>query len=241
MMIGKNATAALAPAALMLVLLGRPAMADEVTVAENGTPLTLAPARDAPTEWKLNSGFPLTVLEARGDWLRVQSASLPDEGGELWVRASQVASVGGEGAASAATGALEKPIGYRVELTGTPGMKFRLQCRSMRPGYISYRPHYNKLPQSYEYSADPLACVVWKKEHNGELQVTLVEIYPSKERILGTAATQDAQDYPISIFARSRGPASPTSMYPRSNTPWGPAAVVRATKDDLILAPSAGP
>lgn len=240
-MIGKNAAAALAPAALMVALLGQPAMADEVTVAKNGTSLTLAPTHDAPTEWKLSSGFPLTVLEERGDWLKVQSASLPDESGELWVRAIQVAPVGGEGSAYAATGTFEKPIAYRVELTGTPGMKFKLECRSMRAGYISFRPHYNKLPQSYEYSADPLACAVWKKEHNGELQITLVEVYPSKERILGTAGTQDDQDYPISIFARSRGPAYPTSMYPSSNTPWGPAAVVPATNDDLMLAPSARP
>jgi hypothetical protein len=216
-------------------------MADEVTVAKNGTPLTMAPARDAPAEWKVSSGFPLTVLEERGDWLKVQSASLPDQGGELWVRANQVAPVGGEGAAYAATGTLEKPIAYRVELTGTPGMKFKLECRSLRAWGISFRPHYNELPQSYEYSADPLACSVWKKEHNGELQITLVEVYPTKERILGTAATIDDQEYPISLFARSRGPAYPTSMYPSSNTPWGPAAVVRATDDNLMLGPSAGP
>ena len=240
-MIGKNAAAALAPAVLMLGLLGQPAMADEVTAAKNGTSLTSAPMRDAPTEWKLNSGFPLTVLEERGDWLKVQSASLPDESGELWVRANQVAPVGGEGAAYGGTSAFEKPIAYRVELTGTPGMKFKLECRSLRAWGISFRPHYNKLPQSYEYSADPLACSVWKKEHNGELQITLVEVYPSKERILGTAASIDDQEYPISIFARSRGPAYPTSMYPSSNTPWGPAAVVRATDDNLMLGPSARP
>jgi hypothetical protein len=230
----------LAPAALVLALLGQSAMAAEVSAAKNGTPLTLSPIRDAPIEWKVNSGFPLTVLEERGDWLKVQSASLPDEAGELWVRANQVAPVG-EGAAYAGTDTFEKPIAYRVELTGTPGMKFKLECRSLRAWGISFRPHYNKLPQSYEYSADPLACSVWKKEHNGALQITLVEVYPSKERILGTAASIDDQEYPISIFARSRGPAYPTSMYPSSNTPWGPAAVVRATDDNLILGPSARP
>lgn len=239
-MIGKNAAAALAPAVLMLGLLGQPAMADEVTAAKNGTSLTLAPMRDAPTEWKLNSGFPLTVVEERGDWLKVQSASLPRDAGELWVRANQVA-LAGEGAASGVTDALEAPIAYRVELTGTPGMKFKLECRSLRAWGISFRPHYNRLPQSYEYSADPLACSVWKKQHSGALQITLVEVYPSKERILGTAATIDDEEYPISIFARSRGPAYPTSMYPSSNTPWGPAAVVRATDDNLILGPSARP
>jgi hypothetical protein len=228
MMIGTNAAAAVLPAAFMLALLGQSAMADEVTVAKNGTSLTLAPMRDAPTEWKLNSGFPLTVVEERGDWLKVQSASLPDDAGELWVRANQVAPAGGS--AASAAGALEEPIAYRVELTGTPGMKFKLECRSFRAGHISFRPHYNELPQSYEYSSDPLACVVWKKQHNGILQITLVEVYPTKERILGSAATRD---YPAALFARSRGPDYPTSMYPSSNTPWGPAAVVPATNDDL--------
>jgi hypothetical protein len=240
MMIGKNAAAALASAALGLALLCQPGptMADEVTVAKNGTRLTLAPANDSPTQWKLNSGFPLTVMEQRGDWLRVQAAGLPREGGDLWVRADQVtpAGGGGEGATSTATDALEQPIGYRVELTGTPGMKFKLECRSFHDGQISFRPHYNKLPQSYEYSADPLACVVWKKQHYGELQISLVEILPTKERVIGSAATQDD---PASLFARSRGPGYPTSLFAHSDTPWDKGAVVPATNDDMELPPSA--
>ena len=234
MMIGKNAAAALAPAALLLALLCRPdaAMSEDVTVAKNGTLLTLAPTRTAPTEWKVNSGFPLTVMEKRGDWIRVTSSRLPDEGGELWVRASQVT---GGGAGAGPVG-LEKPIGYRVELTGSPGMKFKLECRSLRQGGISFRPHYNELPQSYEYSGDPLSCVAWKKQHHGQLQVTLVEIYPSKERILGVAATTD---YPASIFARSPGPGYPTSLFPSSGTSWNKAAVAAARQDDLVLPPAA--
>jgi hypothetical protein len=235
MMIGKSAAAALAPAALLLALLFQPdvARSEDVTIAKNGTVLTLAPTRTAPTEWKVNSGFPLTVMERRGDWMRVTSSRLPDEGGELWVRASQV--TGGAGAAGPA-GALEKPIGYRVELTGSPGMKFKLECRSLHEGRISFRPHYNKLPQSYEYSSDPLSCVAWKKEHHGELRVTLVEIYPSKERILGVAGTIDD---PASIFARSPGPGYPTSLFPSSDTVWNKAAVAVARQDDLVLPPRA--
>lgn len=235
MMIGKNAAAALAPAALLLALLCRPdtALSEEVMVAKNGTPLTLAPSRTAPTEWKVNSGFPLTVMDRRGDWIRVTSSRLPDEGGQLWVRASQV--TGGAGGAGPA-GALEKPIGYRVELTGSPGMKFKLECRSLHQGSISFRPHYNELPQSYEYSSDPLSCVAWKKQHFGQLRVTLVEIYPSKERILGVAATAN---YPASIFARSPGPGYPTSLFPSSGTAWNKAAVAAARQDDLVLPPRA--
>jgi hypothetical protein len=123
-----------------------------------------------------------------------------------------------------------------VELAGTPNLKFRLECRSVRQGQVSFRPHTNELPRSYEYSADPLNCVVWKKQRNGELRVTLVEIYPSKERILGSAATRD---YPASLFARSRGPDYPTSIFPSSNTPWGPAAVTAAKNDDMVLPPTA--
>jgi hypothetical protein len=84
MMIGKNAAAALAAAALGLALLCQPgiAMADEVTVTKNGTPLTQAPTRNAPTEWKVNSGFPLTVVEERDGWIQVESHQLPDEAGE---------------------------------------------------------------------------------------------------------------------------------------------------------------
>ena len=239
MMIGKNVAAALAPAALGLALLCQPgtATADEVTIKNSGTPLTLAPTSDAPTEWKVNSGFPLTVVEERGGWLRVQSDRLPNEGQELWVRANQVTALdGGQGAPSTAAGALEKPIGYRIELTGTPGLKFKLECRTVRDGRFSFRPHFNRLPQTYEYPGDPIACVVWKKQRYGVLEIRLVEIYPPEERIIGQAATED---YPASIFARSRGPDYPTSMFPRSNSPWGPAAVVPATNNNFVLPPSA--
>jgi hypothetical protein len=239
MMIGKTAATAMTVAALGLALLCQPGptKAEDVTVAKSGTPLLLAPKSSAPIQWKLNSGFPLTVVEQRGDWLRVQAASLPREGGELWVRANQVTPIGGAGATTAAaTGAPEEPIGYRVELTGTPGMKFKLECRSFHGGQISFRPHYNRLPQSYEYSPDPLACVVWKKQHYGTLQIRLVEILPTKERVIGTVATKD---YPASIFARSRGPGYPTSVFERSGTLWNKGVVAAATHDDLELAPRA--
>jgi hypothetical protein len=236
MMIGKNVAAALVPAALALALLLQPgaAMADQVSVKNNGTSLMLAPARNAPTGWKVNSGFPLTVVEKRGGWLRVRSDRLPDEGQALWVRANQVAGLDNDqSASSAATGAIEKPIGYRIELSGTPGLKFKLECRTVRDGRVSFRPHYNQLPQIYEYPGDPTACVVWKKQPDGVLEISLIEVYPSEERVIGHAATQD---YPASIFARSRGPDYPTSIFTRSG--WGPAAVVPAVHDDLVLPPS---
>jgi len=243
MMIGNSVAAALVPAAVGLALLlqAGSAMADQVTVKNNGTSLTLAPTRNAPTQWKVNSGFPLTIVEERGGWLRVQSDRLPKEGQELWVRADRVVALdGSQGEPSTAGGTLEQPIGYRVELAGTPGLKFKLECRTVRDGRFSFRPHYNRLPQTYEYPGDPIACVVWKKQRNGVLEIRLVEVYPSEERIIGQAATQD---YPASIFARSRGPDYPTSIFARSNVPWGPAAVVPATHDNLVLPPSsfAGP
>ena len=242
MMIGKNLAAALAPAALGLaLLLQQPgaAGADEVAAKKNGTPLTLAPTRNAPTEWKLNGGFPLTVVEERGDWLRVESNQLPDEGHDLWVRASQV--VGGP-AQSTAAGVLEKPIGYRIELTGTPDLKFKMECRIVKAdGQVGFRPHFNRLPQTYEFSSDPLACFAWKKEHWGDLEVSLVEVYPSKERLIGHVATQD-YDYSTSILARSRGPDYPTTIFTRSNSPWGPEAVALTTFGSLYRSSaSAGP
>jgi hypothetical protein len=244
MMIGKNLAVALATAAFGLVLLCQPgtATADDVTVKKNGTPLMLSPMRDAPTEWKVNSGFPLSVVEKRGDWVRVQSAQLPKEGGELWVPANQVVALGGSPIASSApAGPAEEPIGYRVELTGTPGMKFKLECRIVKDdGNVGFRPHYNRLPMTYEYPGNPLACAAWKKQHNGELQIKLVEVYPSRERILGRASTKAD---PASLFARSRGPDSPTSIFSRLSSPWETAAVVSATHDDLVLPPPppAGP
>ncbi len=242
-MIGKKLAAALAPAAVGLALLCQPgtATADDVTVKKNGTPLTLAPTRNAPTAWKVNSDFPLTVVEERGGWLRVQSDRLPDEGQELWVPVDRVVALdGSQDEPSTAGGTLEQPIGYRVELTGTPGLKFKLECRTVRDGRVSFRPHYNRLPKTYKFSGDPIACVVWKKQRHGVLEISLVEVYPSEERLIGRAATQD---YPASIFARSRGPDYPTSIFARSNVPWGPAAVAPATHDNLVLPPSsfAGP
>lgn len=116
-----------------------------------------------------------------------------------------------------------QPIGYRVELTGTPNMKVRLKCRTWDDGHAAYRPHFNTLPQTYEYGVDTIWCVVFKKQHFGEVQMRLVALYPSpiKERVIGTA---NSWDYPTSIFARSRGP-------------WGPEAVTVAVDDDLVVPP----
>ena len=238
MMIGKKMAAALTAATAALALLFQPgsAAADEVTITKNGTPLLLAPKRNAPTGWKVNSGFPLTVLEERDGWMRVQSAQLPEEGGELWVRSNQVS-----GGAGAAAGAFEQPIGYRIELTGTPDMKFKMECRIVREdGSVSFRPHFNRLPQTYEFSTDPLACFAWKKEPDGVLELTLVEVYPTKERIIGSAATQD-YGYAASIVARTRGPDHPTEIFTRSGTPWGPEVVTLATRGSLYLTPSGIP
>lgn len=127
------------------------------------------------------------------------------------------------GGAKADDASSVQPIGYRVELTGTPDMKFRLKCRTWDDGHAAYRPHFNTLPQTYEYGVDTIWCVVFKKEHFGDVQMRLVALYPSpiKDRVIGTASSQD---YPTSIFARSRGP-------------WGPEAVATAVDDDLVLPP----
>jgi len=222
--------------AFTLVFGAGAAGADEVMTKSNGTALKTSPLAGAPTAWRVNSGFPLFVVDEQGDWLKVTSRQLPDDAQGLWVRADRVAPLGGEGTASAAVDRSEKPIAYRVELSGTPGLKFKLECRTVHDGIVSFRPHFNELPRTYEYPGDPIACVVWKKRHKGELRITLVEVYPTRERVIGSAATKD---YPASIFARSRGPDEPTTIFPRSSRPWGPEAVVTATNDDLVLPPSA--
>jgi len=151
--------------------------------------------------------------------------------------------VGSQGTQSTAAGVLEKPIGYRIELTGTPDLKFKMECRIVKEdGSVGFRPHFNRLPQTYEFSSDPLACFAWKKEHWGDLEVSLVEVYPSKERLIGHVATQD-YDYSTSILARSRGPDYPTTIFTRSNAPWGPEAVALMTFGSLYRwsSASAGP
>ena len=177
-----------------------------------------------PTEWKLNGGFPLTVVEERGDWLRVQS-SQPAGRGARALGPRQSGSPAAQGAAVQRTATLEKPIAYRIELTGTPGLKFKMECRTVKAdGQVGFRPHFNRLPQTYEFSSDPLACFAWKKQHWGDLEVSLVEVYPSKERLIGHVGTRD-YDCSNSILARSRGPDYPTTIFTRSETPWGPEAV----------------
>ena len=80
-----------------------------------------------------------------------------------------------------------------------------MECRIVKAdGQVGFRPHFNRLPQTYEFSSDPLACFAWKKEHWGDLEVSFVEVYPSKERLIGHVGTQD-YDYSTSIlvaFAR---------------------------------------
>jgi hypothetical protein len=213
------------PAALSfaLVLGATAAHAADVVVKDNGTVLRSAPVGDAAPSWKVNEGFPLTVLEEQGDWLRVESAALPDGEPAVWVRADQVAAdqPPADAELTAAAAGDEEVLGYRIELTGTPRMKFMLECRIEDGGHVLVDHRFNRLPRTYEYAGDAISCVLFKKQHNGGMQITLVELYPTKQRVIGSAASRN---YPTSIFARSCGP-------------WGVEAVVEARHNDLVLDP----
>lgn len=195
--------------------------AEEAVTKSNGTPLKSAPARSASTAWRVNSGFPLLVVDEKGDWLKVSSGRLPDGDGDLWVHADQVvaADPGEAAAAAGATDADGPVIGYRIRLTGTTDMKFMLECRVIDDGHVLVDHHFNRLPRTYEYPGDSISCVLFKKQHHGGMQIDLIAIHPTSERLIGTA---HASDYPTSIFARSDGE-------------WGKAAVVRARRHDLVL------
>lgn len=239
MITGRRIAAALFAAGMMVpVTIGSSIAAEQVTVTKNGTALRQAPTPTAHVEWKVNSGFPLTVVDERDGWMQVQSAQLPKGSGEFWVRSSQVNAVGG--ASTGAADASEKPIGYRVELTGTPHLKFKMDCRIVQDGRVSFRPHFNRLPRTYEFSADPVVCFAWKKQHYGTLNLTLVEVYPSRERVIGSVETRD-DDFEISLVARTRGPDYPTDIFTHSDTPWGPEAVALTRTGSLYLPPSTTP
>lgn len=238
-MMTKSMVAALLAAGLALAVQSDPASAADVTVKKSGTALRQAPTPNAPVEWRINAGFALTVVEEQGEWLKVRSGSLPDDAPELWVRANQVVPLAGATATPIAASESEEPIGYRIELTGTPNLKFKMECRIVREdGRVAFRPHFNRLPRTYEFSSDPLACFVWKRQHSGDLEVSLVAVYPSKERLVGHVAMPD-RDVGTSILARSRGPEHPTEIFARSKTPWGPEAVVLTKSGSLFLPPSA--
>lgn len=213
----RNMAAACVAACLLMA--GGAAAAEQVTVQKNGTALRQAPSPNARTEWRVNSGFLLTVLEERDGWMKVASGSLPDDAPDLWVRSNQVAALSGDSPVqSAPLGSAEQPTGYRLELSGTPGMKVRLECRVIDGRHVLVDHHYNKLPLTYEYPGDAISCVLFKKENKRDLQIDLVAIYPTKERLIGRAS---AKDYPTSIFARSDGP-------------WGEEAVVPARGGALV-------
>jgi len=64
-----------------------PVWAQELVSARNPTiNLRAAPSTDAEVLWRLSRGYPLQVLERRGDWLRVQDF----EGDQGWVARSVV-------------------------------------------------------------------------------------------------------------------------------------------------------
>jgi SH3-like domain-containing protein len=73
-------------AALGLAALA-PAWAQDLVSARNPTiNMRAAPSTDAEVLWRLARGYPLQVLERRGDWLRVQDF----EGDQGWVARSVV-------------------------------------------------------------------------------------------------------------------------------------------------------
>lgn len=213
-----NAAAACIAACLLMA--GGAAAAEQVTVQKNGTALRQGPSPNARAEWRVNSGFLLTALEERDGWMKVASSSLPDDVPDLWVRSNQVAALSGDSSLRGASlSSAEKPTGYRIELSGTPGMKVKMECRVIDGRHVLVDHHYNKLPLTYEYSGDAISCVLFKKENKRDLQIDLVAIYPTKERLIGRA---NSKDYPASIFARSDGP-------------WGKEAVAPARGGDLVL------
>lgn len=203
MMIGRL-SARLLPLVLLLAVwvVSAPASAHDVVVSRNNTVLRANPVADALVEWKVNSGFTLSVLERRGEWLRVRSGQLLTSDRQLWVRADQVAALPSAPAVPQSVGPeTDKPLYYEVQISGDPELMFKMICLVETEGRIRVDQRFNAPPRSYAYDAEALSCNVWKKRR-ANMEVTLVAVYPTRQRIIGAASPLN---YPATVLARTDG------------------------------------
>ncbi|MCH8154775.1 MAG: hypothetical protein IH786_05855 [Proteobacteria bacterium] len=192
-------------------------------VEVGGAELHAAPEAGAPVVLRLDSGRKLIEFERRGVWLRV--GIFGAVGREAWIHGSRVAPrppdrrassppalARGPGAAVPTVPAPRSKTGgaarFRLQVSGTPAMKFAGECDLVgADGRSRRRTFAGLVPGRFDFSASALRCRVRKRDARGRLRVEL---------------TRDG-----GLIARAETRAAFNHVRVQSAGPWGAAAGVR--------------
>lgn len=179
------------------------AMAADAFVQENHTPIVSKPGVGGKVLRWVDSGFPLTVVARKGEWLQVDAGRLKPATGEAWIPASRVGPVppGAAGPALAAEGA---DADFRLDVGGVPDVAFRARCFILDDGRSRLVVLRDATPAAYQIVGDAVSCRVSNLGNNGYLQTML----------------SSADGRPI---ASAPAVISDRSATLRSDGPWGVA------------------
>ena len=196
---------------------------DVFYVEAGGAELRAAPEAAAPVVLRLDAGRKLIEFERRGVWLRV--GIFGAVGREAWIHGSRVAPrppdrrapspptlARGPGAAAPTVpsprGERAGAARFRLQVSGTPAMKFAGECDLVEADGRSRRRRFAGLvPGRFEFAASALRCWVRKRDARGRLWVEL---------------TRDG-----GLIARAETRAAFNYVRVQSAGPWGAAACVR--------------
>jgi hypothetical protein len=193
-----------------LLTIGIPAHgASDVYVQQDHTPIVTKPGIGGKILVWVDAGFPLTVHGRDGDWLKVSSSLLEVPGHSLWVPAARVDDIL-PGAFDIAYAPDRSPAArdgtlFRLEVSGSPDLRVRAQCRADKGGDDAFHRVIDDVPVTLDIDAAAVDCFVRKLESPGRIDAVL---RAADGTIIATAGT----------FAR-RG-----AVRVRSNGPWGGAA-----------------
>ena len=167
-------------AGLLALFLAAPARSEEkVYVQQDGTALLTAPSDDANVEWTLNRGRELIVLDHQGEWLKVRSQQFMSVGVDLWVRASQVGPKPKPKSVVVAPPAAALEVeptssSFRLEVDGTPTIKFRAVCRVVGATGETYQRYDASIPQVIDFVGSAVSCTARKLDTDGRLSLSLI-------------------------------------------------------------------
>jgi hypothetical protein len=200
---------------------------DVFYVEAGGAELRAAPEAAAPVVLRLDPGRKLIEFERRGVWLRV--GIFGAVGREAWIHGSRVAPrppdrrapsppalARGPGAAVPTVPAPRGERGgegggaarFRLQVSGTPAMKFAGECDLVgADGRSRRRTFAGLVPGRFDFAASALRCRVRKRDARGRLWVEL---------------TRDGR-----LIARAETRAAFNHVRVQSAGPWGAAAGVR--------------
>lgn len=227
-----------ATALVLALALAMAARAQNVLIATAGTELRRAPQSDSAVVATLSGGERLTVIEAEGDWSRVETWAHSRPGFidrlEGWLQIDQLPAAGTveilvpPGSQQSSSVAppnppIERQMPAIVAISGTPGLSFSGECQVIgENGRRNRRTFRGTVPNRYTFTGQVVSCRFEKRDFRGRLRA---DLYVGDE---------------LRAWARTLNPFNWVLV--RTDGPWGAAAGIEGDKRVIVrgVEPSAG-